>query len=225
MASELKIKQGTKLAMAFDVPAGKDPEFTMVCSFFKAMNESSFLVSIPLKGGKPLPVRDDQKLLIRYGEGVNQMILAGYVDETVKQGLRNYWKIRRVTEQRTFFKRADERVKATFRVLYTQPTWPANLDGVIEPEDGLTLDISAGGLALYLNRTFAVGEVCEVTLPSMGTAKAGQSITILAENCWTRKAERGSAYKAISGLKFRYKDERDKRRVADYIKNVKRYSA
>ncbi|MDD4850953.1 MAG: PilZ domain-containing protein [Gemmiger sp.] len=225
MPSQLKIKTGTKLALAFDVPPGKDPDFTMVSTFFSAQSDSAFLISIPMKGGKPLEVADTQKLLIRYGEGEGQMILAGYVDETVKQGLRKYWKIRRVTEQRTFFKRADVRVKATIHVAYLLPTWPANLDGVIEPEDGLTLDISAGGLAMYLNDAFDVGIICQVTLPSMGTTKAGQAVTLLAENCWTRKAERGSPYKNICGLKFRFKDERDKKRVGSYVENVKKFTA
>jgi hypothetical protein len=225
MPAALKIKQGAKLAIAYDVPAGKDPDFTLICTFFKSLGESSFLVSIPLKGGKPVTVGEEQKLLIRYSAGTEPMILAGYVDGTEKQGLRSYWRIRRVTEQRTFFKRSDERVKITFHVAYIQPTWPANLDGEIEPEDGLTLDVSAGGLAMYLNRVFEVGELCEVTLPNMGTTKAGQGITLVAENCWTRKAEKGSPYRNVCGLKFNYKDAREKRRVIDYIENVKKYTA
>ena len=149
--------------------------------------------------------------------------MAGYVDETIKEGLRFYWKVRRVTEQRTFFTRTEARVKIALHVAYMQPTWHVNADGVIEPEDGLTLDISSGGLALYLNDNFSVGEICEVTLPSMGTTKAGKSITLICENCWLRKAEKGSAYKNICGLQFNYKDERDQKRVADYIETIKKY--
>ncbi len=225
MAQELKIKQGTKLAVAFDVPIGQDPEFTIVSSFFKSLGDSSFLMSIPIRGGKPLVVPDTQKLLVRYGEGKGQNIIAGYIDEVVKEGIRSYWKVRRVTEQRTFFQRAEERVKVSLKVGYFQPTWHANFEGEIEPEDGLTLDISGGGLAMYLNDSFDVGEFCSVILPPMGTSKAGQSITLLGENCWTRKAEKGSPYKNICGLKFNYKDQRDKKRVADYIKNVKKYTS
>ncbi|NLS85622.1 MAG: PilZ domain-containing protein [Ruminococcaceae bacterium] len=225
MAQALKLKSGTKLAVAFDVPVGKDPDFSLVSSFFKPLGDSSFLMSIPMKSGKSMTISDDQKLLIRYGDGAEQNIIAGYVDETVKQGIRSYWKLRRVTEKRTFFQRADERVKISMHVAYSQPTWHANLDGIIEPEDGLTLDISGGGMAMYLNDYFEVGEICTVTLPPMGTSKAGKPITLLAENCWTRKAEKRSPYKNICGLKFNYKDQRDKKRVADYIENMKKYTS
>ena len=111
MAGELKIKPGTRLAIAFDAPLGKQPEFDMVSTFAKALDESAFLISIPMKGGKPLAMDESQKLLIRYGHGEDTMIVAGYPDDTVKEGIRRYWRIRRVTEQRAFFKRADERLK------------------------------------------------------------------------------------------------------------------
>ena len=86
--------------MAFDVPMGQEPDFSFVCTFAKALDESAFLISIPMQDGKPLPLDENRKLLIRYGKGENAMILAGYADDIVKEGLRRYWKIRRVTEQR-----------------------------------------------------------------------------------------------------------------------------
>lgn len=52
----------------------------------------------------------------------------------------------------------------------------------------MSLDISAGGLALYLNRRFEVGEVCEVTLPNIGTAQEGQGGDVVAVVCWNREA-------------------------------------
>lgn len=69
MAQALKLKSGTKLAVAFDVPVGKDPDFSLVSSFFKPLGDSSFLMSIPMKSGKSMTISDDQKLLIRYGDG------------------------------------------------------------------------------------------------------------------------------------------------------------
>lgn len=100
MAGELKIKPGTRLAIAFDAPLGKQPEFDMVSTFAKALDESAFLISIPMKGGKPLAMDESQKLLIRYGHGEDTMIVAGYPDDTVKEGIRRYWRVRRTGRRR-----------------------------------------------------------------------------------------------------------------------------
>ena len=222
MPGELKIRSGTKLKMALDVPVGKEPDFNLVCTFFKSLDESAFLISIPLKAGKALPLDETQKLLIRYGEGADAMILAGYADDVVKEGLRRYWKIRRVTEQRQFFKRADERLKVAIGIEYMQDTWSPNFEGVIEKEEGMSLDISAGGLALYMNRIFNIGEFCEVTLPNIGTAKEGRGCELVAAVCWMREAPKGSIYRNICGLQFRYGDEAEREYVKNYVAYLKK---
>ncbi|MGN1334403.1 MAG: PilZ domain-containing protein [Anaerovoracaceae bacterium] len=222
MAGAIKIKSGTKLSMALDVPMGQEPVFNMVCSFNKSLDESAFLISIPVVKGKAMEVDDTQKLLIRYGTGTDAMILAGYVDDVVKEGIRRYWKIRRVSEQRQFFQRADERVKVTLKVEYHQETWPLNDEGVIENEEGMTLDISAGGAALYLNRRFDVGEVCTLALPRIGTSEKGKAVEdLVGAVCWMREAPRGSLYRNICGLQFRFAGADDKKVVSNYIQNVK----
>ncbi len=136
MAGELRIKAGTKLRMALDVPIGQTPDFCLVCTFVKALDTASFLISIPMQGGTTLPLDEEQKLLICFGSGADMQIVAGYADDIVKEGIRRCWKIRRVSEQRQFFRRSDERLRATIPIQYTQPTWPANEDGVIPPEEG-----------------------------------------------------------------------------------------
>lgn len=54
MAGSLQIKHGTKIQVAYDVPAGQQPQFNMICTFNKALDESAFLVSIPIVDGKML---------------------------------------------------------------------------------------------------------------------------------------------------------------------------
>ena len=222
MAGLLKIKSGTKLSMAFDAPVGQEPQFNLICTFAKSLDESAFLVSVPMKGGKALPLDENQKLLIRYGQGEESMILAGYADDLVKEGLRRYWKIRRVTEQRQFFRRVDERMKVALGIEYMQDTWPVNFDGIIEKEQGMSLDISAGGLALYLNRMFQVGEICEVTLPNIGIAEMGKGCELVAAVCWSREAPKGSIYRHICGMQFRYEDEAERERVVEYLSYLKK---
>ena len=221
MAGALKIKTGTKLRMAYDAELGKEPNFNMICTFNRSLNESAFLISIPVVNGKALEVDENQKLLIQYGGGNDAMIFAGYVDDTVKEGVRRYWKIRRVSEQRQFFQRADERVKVTLRVEYSQETWALNADGEIPKEDGMSLDISAGGAAIFMNRHFDVGEIVELNLPRVGTSEKGQALTEVGTVCWVREAPRGSMYRMLCGLQFRFGDPTEKEQLQGYLSNVK----
>ncbi len=223
MAGKLSIRTGSKLNMAYDVPAGQEPQFGMICTFAKSLDESCFLVSIPMKDGKPLELDESQKLLIRYGSGENAMILAGYVDDVVKDGIRRYWKVRRVAEQRQFFKRSDERVKITLKCQYYQDTWAVDDNGEIPRQEGMTLDISAGGTAMYLNRIFQVGEICNFVLPKLGVAKeAGEVDELVGVVCWNREAPKGSLYRNITGLQFRIGDTAEKQKLQDYISFVKK---
>ena len=217
----LKIKAGTKLRMAYDAELGKEPEFNMICTFNKSLSESAFLISIPVVNGKPLEVEETQKLLIQYGGGGDAMIFAGYVDDIVKEGVRRYWKIRRVSEQRQFFQRADERVKVTLRVEYSQETWALNADGEIPKEDGMTLDVSAGGAAVFMNRRFDVGEIVTLDLPRVGTSAKGQALVEIGNVCWVREAPKGSMYRLLCGLQFRFGDSSEKEVLQDYLANVK----
>ena len=211
------------MQIAFDVPPDQEPKFDMVCTFFKSLDESAFLISVPMRDGKPLPLNETQKLLIKYVSATEPMIMAGYADDEVKDGIRRYWRIRRVTDQRQFFKRADERIKVALRVKYSRMTALPGEESSMEEEDGLTLDISAGGMALFLNDRMDVGELCNVTLPRVGTAPEGQPIKDLnAVVCWNREAPRGSLYRNICGLQFRSDEGGQKGRIQDYVGNVKK---
>ncbi len=61
MAGTIDIKPATKLRLALD--------------------ESAFLVSIPLVDGKAYIPDENQKILFQYGAGEETQVLAGYVDD------------------------------------------------------------------------------------------------------------------------------------------------
>ena len=63
MAGALNVRHGAKMRIAFDVPVGQDPQFNMICTFNKALDESAFLVSIPMVNGKALTPDETQKML------------------------------------------------------------------------------------------------------------------------------------------------------------------
>lgn len=223
MASELNISPGTKLQMAYDVPPGKTPDFNMVCTFKKALDTSAFLISIPIVGGKSLLMDENQKMLIRVNHGGEDFLIAAYADDEVKEGIRRYWKMRRVSEQRNFIKRRDERLKVALKLDYWQPTWPIDEDGKIRTEESMSLDISAGGAAIFLNRLYDVGEVVMLNLPRIGTAPEGMAITdIVSAVCWSREAPKGSNFRFICGVQFRMGDDAQREQLQNYMLYVKK---
>lgn len=223
MAGLLDLRRGTRLQIGFDRGFGKGIDFNMFCTFGKALNEASVLVSIPMKDGKPLEVEETQKILFKYDLNGEAHTFAGYVDGVVKEGIRTYWKVRKVDDQRKFFQRADERINAALKVEYWQSTWNPGPDGTITPYEGMTLDISAGGIAMYLDRRFEVGEFIELKLPRVGLDPEGAAITdIVGVVCWNREAPKGSLHRNICGIQFKFGDGLEKERLQEYVDYTKK---
>ena len=223
MAGALQIKQGTKIRVAFDVPANQEPQFNMMSTFNKALDESAFLVSIPMHEGKALIPDENQKMLFRYGEGEESQVIAGYVDDIVKEGIRRFWKVRRVAENRQFVKRVDVRMKVELPITFMQDTWALNSQGEIDKEKGETADISNNGLAVYMNRWFDVGESCRFTLPRIGTVSEGQvAQDVVGTVCWTRELPKGGSYRFLSGVQLRFSDLQERGQMQSYVSFVKK---
>ncbi len=216
--AELKIRTGTKLFLVY---AGerqvKNEDFTIRSTFEKNVSESSFLISVPLKNGQRMEPDEDRKLLIKYALGGEDIIVEGYVDDVVKVGVRQYWKIRKVTEGRKFFQRMDERVQAVLRVSYTRLGWITNTLGEQRAEEGATLDISAGGLAMFLNDKLDVGEIIYINLPTVGRAKAGKGFMVRGETCWLRDAQKGNPFRHTMGAKFIFDTTDEKKKMSAYM--------
>ena len=209
--------------LAFDVPTGQEPQFNMMSTFNKALDESAFLVSIPMVDGKALIPDENKKILFRYGEGDDVNIIAGYVDDVVKEGIRRYWKIRRVTEQRQFIKRVDVRMKVELPIKYMQDTWELNSDGEIDKEQGETMDISNNGLAVYMNRWFEVGESCIFTLPRIGTLSDGVAEQeVVGVVCWVRELPKGASFRFVCGIQLRFANLEERRKMQEYVMYVKK---
>ena len=217
------IKRGTKMQLAKETTAWQQPVFDMITTFYKELDESAFLVSVPMVDGKALPIDESQKFLFKYEEGEETRIVAGYVDDAVKEGIRRYWKIRRVTENRQFIKRADVRMKVELPITYMQDTWELNSEGEVDKEKGQTMDISNNGLAVYMNRWFEVGESCIFTLPRLGTAAEGQpSREVVGVICWTREMPKGSPFRFVAGIQLRFADQQECQDMQDYVAYVKK---
>ena len=221
--AELTIRPGTRMMAAMEVPVGQTPEFNMMCTFAKQVDDIAFLISVPMVNGQRAEFDNMQKFLFRYENGSEYMIIAGFADDMVKEGFRTYWKIRRVGNQRQFAQRQDARYKIAVRLNYLSETWPLNADGVIEPSEGFTMDISAGGLAMFLSNRFEVGEVIKVNLPRIGTEADGAEIDDIAGVvCWEREAPKGSIYKFICGIQYRFGDPSEKEHMKLYVENARK---
>ena len=223
MAGSLQLKKGTKMQLAFDAPVGQDPQFNMLCTFNKALDESAFLVSAPMVDGKKLIPDESQKLLFRYTEGDESNIVAGYVDDTVKEGIRSYLTVRRVAEQRHFVKRVDIRMKVELPVTYMQDTWELNANGEVDWEKGETMDVSNNGLAIYMNRWFEVGETCIFKLPRLGSMSEGQpEQEVVGVICWMREMPKGSPFRFVAGIQLRFSGTEDRQEMQEYVSYVKK---
>ena len=219
----LDIKRGTKMQLAKDAAVGQEPVFNMLSTFNKELDESAFLVSIPMLDGKPLQADESQKFLFRYEEGEETRIIAGYVDDVIKEGIRRYWKIRRVTENRQFVKRIDVRMKVELPVKFMQDTWELNSQGEIEQESGETMDISNNGLAVYMNRWFEVGETCIFTLPRLGNASEGMPAReVVGVICWEREMPKGGPFRFVTGIQLRFANTDEKVKMQEYVAYVKK---
>ena len=60
-----QIKPGTKMHMAFAAAVGVEPNFNMVCTFHRPVDETLFLVSVPIVEGKPFIPDEKQKFLFQ----------------------------------------------------------------------------------------------------------------------------------------------------------------
>ena len=215
--AELQIKPGTKLQMAFDVPMGQKTDFNMMATFKEVIDDAYFLVSVPMLAGKPLLLDENQKFLMQYSVGDNTFMIAGYPEAVEKVGIRTFWKMRQVAEQRTFFKRRDERFKVSMRLEYQRD----NVDN-LETEDAMTIDVSAGGVAIYLNDYPDVGEALQVQMPTIRLQGERHELPVqLGIVCWVRQAPKGSLYRNVCGLQFRYADDIERETVKEYMEYVR----
>ena len=215
--AELQIKPGTKLQVAFDVPMGQKTDFNMIATFKEAIQDAYFLISAPMLAGKPLLLDENQKLLMQYSVGDNTFMIAAYPEAVQKAGIRTYWKMRQVAEQRTFFKRRDERFKVAMRVEYQRD----NVDNP-ETEDAMTVDVSAGGVAICLNEYPDVGEALQVQMPAVRLQGQRHELPVqLGIVCWVRQTPKGSLYRNVCGLQFRYADDLEREAVKEYMGYVR----
>lgn len=215
--AQLQIKPGTKLQVAFDVPVGEKTDFNMMATFKEAIDDAYFLVSVPMLAGKPLLLDENQKFLMQYSAGDSTFMIAGYPEAVQKTGIRTYWKMRQVAEQRTFFKRRDERFKVAMRVEYQRD----NVDNP-ETEDAMTIDVSAGGVAIYLNDYPDVGEALQVQMPTVRLEGQRHELPVqLGIVCWVRQAPKGSLYRNVCGLQFRYANDLERETVKEYMEYVR----
>ena len=85
------------------------------------------------------------------------------------------------------------------------------------------LYINNGGLAIYMNRWFDVGETCIFTLPRIGTAAAGvPEHEVAGVICWMREVPKGGSFRYVAGIQLRFADPEEKAAMQNYVAYVKK---
>lgn len=224
MADLTKLQPGTKIRIALENPKpGSVPQYNYLSTFNSALDDAFFLMSIPLEDGKPVEVDDTQRLLLNFEMVGETMFMAAYLDDTVKKGVRRFWKLRVTEAPRHMIVRRDERIKISIRCEYCQDSWSHDENGNIDKSEALTIDISNNGAALYLDHRFRVGEIIMLSLPRVGTADDGLPIEdLVGVVCWMREAPKGSYFRNICGIQYRFGDDLERDSMHRYCSYVKR---
>lgn len=209
--ARLLIKTGTKLTVRPE-SRSKDKDFELKCSYEKTIDDVSFLMTIPLIAGKQYLPDPNDELQIVYATSDAAVEIIGFAEDLVKIGPRSFIKIRTVGASRAFNQRADVRIKAELEVKLIKNKYANGLDSDDEYE-GVTLDISNGGIAVCTNLTADAGEIIEVRFakPEKGRRKP---LSLRSEICWQRDAPRGSAYRKVFGVKFIFETVTERDRVS-----------
>lgn len=86
----------------------------------------------------------------------------------------------------------------------------------------MTIDVSAGGLAMYLNDYPDVGEALQVQMPVVRVDGERCELPVqLGIVCWMRQAPKGSLYRNVCGVQFRYSDELEREAMKEYMEHVR----
>ena len=91
-----------------------------------------------------------------------------------------------------------------------------------QQEEAMTIDVSAGGLAMYLNDYPDVGEALQVKLPAVRVDGQRYELPVqLGIVCWLRQAPKGSLFRNACGIQFRYADELEREAMKEYMEHVR----
>lgn len=203
------VSPGTKLDIKLESML-HDSDFSLKSTYEKRVNDTYFLITSPIKNGAPYVIGDKDRLYIECTENDVKFSVEGYVEEYVRKGIRTYLSVHRATPWASFISRADPRVKLDAMIKVEKKRWLSEQDMEIELLDARTLDMSAGGVALYVNLKPQVGEFLDLIFPKI---KSTKELAIRGEVCWVRDSERGNPFRNIVGLRFFLNDKAEKERV------------
>jgi len=219
---QLKIPYGTKLMIAYD---NGQPltlaDYDMRSSFRENLNSVSALISAPLRSGNPVEMDFSKRLCIRYEVGGETYLFDAYADDEIMDGIRNCWKIRKISEPRAFSLRQHERFKMVVQVGYVRiAKLVQGLDSRFY-DIGKTMDVSKGGIGFYLNTEVEIGEILLLNFPPIESMERSHNFAIRSEVCWMRlcnSTQQRNGYGYLCGLKFIYDNAADSDYMEQYIK-------
>ena len=209
---KLRIASGTKLDLQLiGLEHGK--KLYLKSTFEKNVDEDCFLISAPIHKEEYVIFEPLAKLVIRYVQGNIIRILTGCVDEHIKIGVRNYWKIHMLSEERQFVKRSHERTNISLRISFNKANILSNDPYKKEKMYAIGKDISYGGIALKINDLLETNDVIEINLPLVGRMK----ITQKAQTRWITATEKDKSFSYLAGFRFVFTTAEEKENMKAYV--------
>lgn len=209
---KFNLKAGFKLDLTARLG---DDEVSLKSSFFKE-SAGKLQLSMPLLGGKSVPLESGTAVALDWGADGVDFHLDGSVAGTVKQGVRTYLVVSPTGEVEHHERRAFVRVPAEIDVEIISYNTNANGERVKRVYPGRTTDISNGGVAVCTDAPMAVGETMDLVMARKGTKK----VPLRAAICWTRPAPRGSGYREMAGFQFFFLNSGEAAAIAKMVASL-----
>ncbi|MDL2273824.1 flagellar brake protein [Oscillospiraceae bacterium OttesenSCG-928-G22] len=210
---KVEIKPGTHLRMKLDSTLEVQPNFELSSTFEVADGDLEFSIGAPMHRGAYYPINVGELVYFSYYDDLARYDFQGVILERYRDGELAFLRARQTTEIIRTQRREDYRLDVSFR-------------GTLEYEEFngveyetkkiayMTLDLSGGGAAVFLNTYFGLGKKVFLTLP---IGELGGPLRLECEVRWMRQNVKGAIYKYIVGLKFLFKFARDKQSIIRYI--------
>lgn len=209
------IKAGTLLNMRLGSKIN-DSSYVLKSTFVKKADEKSFLISPPTDNNGTVEIEKNDKVFMSCIVGENQYEFEGYAGGYVKKGMKTLLEVRDIsdfTDLTNFEQRVNIRIRVSIRAKCEKTVSSASH----EEFSGVTMDISSGGVSMYLNNLVSSNEVVELYFPKI---KGSKDITVRGKACWMKENEKGHSYKYLVGFKFLFDQCEKKEDVLAYVQAV-----
>lgn len=189
-----------------------DSSYVLKAEYYKRIDDEKFLITVPAQDGKPQTIQESDKLYMNYNIGGEINELEGYADGYVKKGSKIYLKVRKTMGETKFDQRVSIRIKVAIKAKWDK----LDKSGKNGDSSGTTMDISGGGVSMYMDTRLNSGEKVELHFPKI---KGSKEFTVKGEVCWITSTKDSDKQKFLAGFRF-LPENNQVQQIADYVQAV-----